>query len=86
MRLFLKKICLCFVSDKVVDLLRSMDIECQDRHNYLNAALRWTIRVDPQSKAGHPELHKKCGMLFWQGIFGKLDLRLFIVVLTLMIR
>ncbi|KAL4240916.1 Golgi to ER traffic protein 4 [Mactra antiquata] len=53
-------------ADKVVDLLRIMDNDCQDRHAYLNAALRWTIKVEPQCKAGHPVLHKKCGMLFWQ--------------------
>lgn len=41
--------------------------ECPDRLNYLNAALRWTISVAPECRAGHPDLHKKCGMLFWQG-------------------
>ncbi|XP_060601931.1 Golgi to ER traffic protein 4 homolog [Ruditapes philippinarum] len=54
-------------TDKVVDLLRIMDNnECPDRLNYLNAALRWTISVAPECRAGHPDLHKKCGMLFWQ--------------------
>ena len=56
-----------FPTEKVVTLLRIMDNECQDRHNYLNAALRWTIKVEPNCKAGHPDLHEKCGMVFWQG-------------------
>lgn len=56
-----------FVPDKVVNLLRDMDPECQERHSYLNSVIRWTMKVDPEQKAGHPDLHKKCGLLFWQG-------------------
>jgi len=44
-----------------------MDSEMQERHAYLNAIIRWTMKVDAEHKAGHPELHKKCGLLFWQG-------------------
>ncbi|KAH3872275.1 Golgi to ER traffic protein 4 homolog [Dreissena polymorpha] len=53
-------------TDKVVELLRVMEDPNLDRHQYLNSALRWTINVEPRCKAGHPELHKKCGLLFWQ--------------------
>jgi len=44
-----------------------MDNENHERHNYLNSALRWSIKVSPEHRAGHPQLHKKCGLLFWQG-------------------
>ncbi|KAK3579538.1 hypothetical protein CHS0354_028370 [Potamilus streckersoni] len=53
-------------TDKVVSLLRYMDPNAPERLPYLNAAIRWTMKVDNHFSAGHPDLHKKCGMLFWQ--------------------
>ena len=56
----------CIV-DQVVDLLRNMDPESPERFPFLNGAIRWTMKVETEHKAGHPTLHQKCGMLFWQG-------------------
>ena len=51
----------------VVNLLRNMDPDSPERFPYLNGAIRWTMKVDTDHRAGHPNLHQKCGMLFWQG-------------------
>ncbi|ESO87201.1 hypothetical protein LOTGIDRAFT_154705 [Lottia gigantea] len=52
--------------DKIIDLFKIMDPECPERYNFLTAAVHWSKKVDGKFKRGHPELHKKFGIMFWE--------------------
>ncbi|XP_046361245.1 Golgi to ER traffic protein 4 homolog [Haliotis rufescens] len=52
--------------DRVVTLFQQMDPNCPERHNFLTSAIRWTNKVNADHKRGHPDLHQRFGITFWQ--------------------
>ena len=54
-------------ADKIVQLFKIMNPECPERHVYLVAAVKYTMKVSTQHKRGHPDLHQRVGIHFWQG-------------------
>ncbi|KAL8592719.1 hypothetical protein ACOMHN_037659 [Nucella lapillus] len=52
--------------DRVAQLFEKMDPDCPERPPYVSRAVKWTITVDQSHNRGHPSLHQKLGIIFWQ--------------------
>ena len=44
-----------------------MPVDATERPEFLQLALRWTIKVDTQNTHGHPNLHRQFAITLWQG-------------------
>jgi len=52
--------------DQVGKLFEKMVPECPERYPFLTKAVAWSQKVDKDHKRGHPDLHQKFGVIFWQ--------------------
>ncbi|KAL5019328.1 hypothetical protein ScPMuIL_005050 [Solemya velum] len=52
--------------DKIVDLFKNMHIDCPERQPFMAAAVFWSTGAGNQKKSGHPVLHQKFAIIFWQ--------------------
>ncbi|XP_048764332.1 Golgi to ER traffic protein 4 homolog isoform X4 [Ostrea edulis] len=43
-----------------------MEPQSEDRHTFLVSAVRWTMKANSEHKRGHPDLHQKFGLSFWE--------------------
>ncbi|XP_061169060.1 Golgi to ER traffic protein 4 homolog [Saccostrea echinata] len=51
--------------EKIITLFKGMEPQSEERQNFVVAAVRWTMKVNSQHKRGHPDLHQKLGLSFW---------------------
>ncbi|KAK6170669.1 hypothetical protein SNE40_019004 [Patella caerulea] len=52
--------------DKIVKLFKIMDPESHERYTFLTTAVHWSKKAEGKYKRGHPELHQKFGVMFWE--------------------
>ncbi|XP_059144290.1 Golgi to ER traffic protein 4 homolog [Physella acuta] len=50
----------------VTKLFEVMDPDCPERYPYLTKAINWSSKVHKEHKRGHPDLHRRFGIIFWQ--------------------
>ena len=55
------------ITDKLAQLFEKMDPDCPERPVFVSRSLKWTMSVDQSNSRGHPTLHQKLGVVFWQG-------------------
>lgn len=55
-----------YISDKVLQIFNLLNADSAEKHNFMIAAIRWSMNVSPH-KRGHPDLHQKFGLAFWKG-------------------
>lgn len=58
----------CLNTDRLAQLFKKMDPDCPERPVFISRAVKWTITVDQSHTRGHPDLHQKLGIIFWEGI------------------
>lgn len=39
----------------------------EERQTFVVSAVHWTMKVSAEHKRGHPDLHQKLGLSFWEG-------------------
>ncbi|XP_048764330.1 Golgi to ER traffic protein 4 homolog isoform X3 [Ostrea edulis] len=54
------------IIEKIVTIFKGMEPQSEDRHTFLVSAVRWTMKANSEHKRGHPDLHQKFGLSFWE--------------------
>ncbi|XP_070187925.1 Golgi to ER traffic protein 4 homolog isoform X2 [Littorina saxatilis] len=52
--------------EKLAQLFEKMDPDCPERPVFVSRAIKWTTNIDQSHTRGHPNLHQKLGVIFWQ--------------------
>lgn len=52
--------------DRLLRLFEKMDPDCPERQPFIARAIKWTTTVDKSHARGHPDLHQRFGVVFWQ--------------------
>lgn len=54
------------IIEKIITLFKEMTPNSEERQTFVVSAVHWTMKVSAEHKRGHPDLHQKLGLSFWE--------------------